>query len=75
VRQEQNLVFIVEWEKVATLVMDHLSTLPEVDLSARALIGLSFGGSLAPRTAAFEHRLATVIALDGLYDVGRLFLA
>jgi hypothetical protein len=40
VRQEQNLGFIVEWEKVVTPMMDHLSTLPEVDLSALALIGL-----------------------------------
>ncbi|MCJ1374229.1 hypothetical protein MMC20_005461 [Loxospora ochrophaea] len=72
--REQHLGFIVEWEKVVTPVVDYLATLPEVDMSAIALVGFSFGGWLAPRAAAFEHRLAAVIALDGLYDFGGLFL-
>jgi alpha-beta hydrolase superfamily lysophospholipase len=28
------------------------------------------GGLLAPRAAAFEHRLAAVVAVDGIYDMG-----
>jgi dienelactone hydrolase len=74
VRREQNLGFIVEWEKVVTPVVDYLCTLPEVDTSAIGLVGFSFGGFLAPRAAAFEHRLAAVMALDGLYDFGGLVL-
>ena len=29
---------------------------------------MSFGGLLAPRAAATEHRLAALIAYDGLYS-------
>jgi pimeloyl-ACP methyl ester carboxylesterase len=28
------------------------------------------GGLLAPRAAAFEHRLAACVAVDGIYDLG-----
>jgi esterase/lipase len=68
VRREQNLGFIPNWEAVVTPVVDYLVTLPEVDPSAIAILGISFGGYLAPRAAAFEHRLAAVICLDGVYD-------
>ena len=70
----QHLGFIVEWEKVVVPVVDYLHTLPEVDTSAIALVGLSFGGLLAPRASAFEPRLAATLALDGLHDFGPLFL-
>lgn len=69
-RRWQTIGFILEWEKVVTPVVDYLFTLPEVDTSAIALIGLSFGGFLAPRAAAFEHRLAAVMAIDGIDDFG-----
>ena len=75
VRREQDLGFIVEWEKVVTPVVDYLQTLSEVDTSAVASVGLSFGGFLAPRAAAFEHRIAAVIAIDGIYDFGSLVFA
>lgn len=73
-RREQGLGFIVEWERVVTPLVDYLFTLPSVDTSAIALVGLSFGGLLAPRAAAFEHRLAATVALDGLSQFGALFL-
>lgn len=69
-RRWQNIGFILEWEKVVTPIVDYLFTLPNVDTSAIALFGLSFGGFLAPRAAAFEHRLAAVMAVDGIYDFG-----
>ncbi|GAA3436726.1 hypothetical protein [Kutzneria kofuensis] len=37
-------------------------------------MGVSLGGVLAPRAAAFEHRLAAVIANDGVYDARVAFL-
>jgi esterase/lipase len=74
-RRDQNIGFIVEWEQVVTPVVDYLFTQPEVDTSAIALAGISFGGFLAPRAAAFEHRLAAVICLDGLYDFGTAVLS
>jgi hypothetical protein len=73
-RRYQNLGFIPEFEQVVTPVVDYLHTLESVDTSAIALIGLSFGGLLAPRAAAFEHRLKAVICLDGLYEFGGLVL-
>ena len=73
-RRKQNIGFIVEWEKVITTVVNYLHTIPKVEKSAIALVGLSFGGFLAPRAVVFEHRLAAVIALDGLYEFDPLFL-
>ncbi len=73
-RREQDLGFIFDWEKVVTPIVDYLHTRPDVDTDAIALVGLSFGGYLAPRAAAFEHRLAAVVALDGLYDFGSTVL-
>ncbi|CRG91953.1 hypothetical protein PISL3812_09007 [Talaromyces islandicus] len=75
VRREQNLGFIPEWEKVVTPVVDYALTRREVDPLAIGSLGLSFGGWLAPRAAAFEHRLAATIALDGLYDFGPFILS
>ncbi|CAM1503208.1 Fc.00g079840.m01.CDS01 [Cosmosporella sp. VM-42] len=70
VRREQNMGFIPEWEKVVTPVVDYALTRPEVDPCAIGSMGYSFGGLLVPRAAAFEHRLAAVIALDGVFDFG-----
>ncbi|WP_242698176.1 alpha/beta hydrolase family protein [Bacillus sp. SD088] len=52
---------------------------PAVDPERIALMGISLGGLLAPRAAAFEHRLAACIANDGLYsfqfgEMGRSFI-
>ena len=41
----------------------------EIDPKRIILIGKSLGGLLAPRAAAFEHRLAACIAIDGLYSL------
>ncbi|MFE7183325.1 alpha/beta hydrolase family protein [Streptomyces erythrochromogenes] len=71
-RHHQGLVFRPDWENVITPVVDFAETLPEIDNSRIALIGLSMGGVLAPRAAAFEHRLAALIAVDGLYDLGEI---
>ncbi|KAK5996697.1 Hydrolase acrC [Cladobotryum mycophilum] len=70
VRRYQNLGFIPDWERVVTPVIDHLLTNPSVDPDAIGLLGLSFGGYLAPRAAAFEHRLSAVMAIDGVWDFG-----
>jgi alpha-beta hydrolase superfamily lysophospholipase len=66
--REQQLPFRPEWEQVVTPVVDFLLTRPEVDPARIALMGISLGGYLAPRAAAFEHRLAALIADDGLYS-------
>jgi dienelactone hydrolase len=66
--RRHGLVFRPDWEHVVGAVLDHLSTDPGVDQNRIALLGMSFGGHLAPRAAAFEPRLAAVVACDGLYD-------
>jgi pimeloyl-ACP methyl ester carboxylesterase len=66
----EGLHFRPDWEKVVTPVVDFGLTLPGVDPNRIALMGISFGGELAPRAAAFEKRIAALIANDGVYDYG-----
>jgi len=52
-----------EWEKPVSAVLDHFA------LTDVTLVGLSMGGYLAPRAAAFEERIKRVVAYDVfLYD-------
>ena len=64
----EGLTFRPDWEAVVSPVIDFALKLPGVDPKRIALIGTSMGGELAPRAAAFEPRLAALIANDGLYD-------
>jgi len=66
--REQGLGFRPDWEAVVTPVIDCVLDLPTVDPERIALLGISFGGYLAPRAAAFEHRLAACIANGGVFD-------
>ena len=71
-RHRDGLVFRPDWENVVTPVIDWLLATHGADTDPEqiALLGISMGGILAPRAAAFEHRLAAVIAIDGVYDLG-----
>jgi pimeloyl-ACP methyl ester carboxylesterase len=64
-----------DWENVVRPVIDYALTRPEIDPAKIALSGWSFGGFLAPRAAAFEHRLAALIADPGQWDLGAAVLA
>ena len=64
----QSLPFRPDWEHVVTPVVDYALTRAEIDQSRIILVGKSMGGYLAPRAAAFEHRLAACIAIDGLFS-------
>jgi alpha-beta hydrolase superfamily lysophospholipase len=64
------LVFRPDWEHVITPVLDWVLDRPGVDRDRVALLGASMGGLLAPRAAAYEHRLAACVAFDGVYDLG-----
>lgn len=66
--REQGLHFRPEWEKVVTPVLDFALGLSEVQKDRVALMGLSFGGYLAPRACAFEHRFAACIANGGVFS-------
>ena len=66
--RDQKLLFRPDWDAVVTPAVDWLLARPDVDPRRIALMGMSFGGLLAPRAAATEHRLAALIAYDGLYS-------
>ncbi|KAI9692431.1 MAG: hypothetical protein M1822_006662 [Bathelium mastoideum] len=76
-RAPQYRGFIPDWERVVTPVVDwlfaHAKDL-EIDTGKLGLWGESMGGYLAPRAAAFEHRLAAVFAVDGIYDTYAAFI-
>lgn len=69
---KQKLSMRADWEKVVTPVVDYLLTRRDVDSARISLYGGSFGGYLAPRAAAFEHRLAACIADAALFDPAAL---
>jgi hypothetical protein len=70
VRRNQNIGFIPEWENVVTPVVDYVLSQKSqvVDKDRLALIGNSFGSTLAARAAAFEPRLSAVVFVDGVWD-------
>jgi len=66
--RKQGLPFRHDWEKVVTPVVDYALQRGDVDPKRIVLLGLSMGGYLAPRAAAYEHRLAALIANEGILD-------
>ena len=68
----QKLPMRADWENIVTPVVDYLLTRSDVDSARIALYGGSFGGYLAPRAAAFEHRVAACIADAALFDPAAL---
>ena len=74
-RHLEGLVFRPDWENVVTPVLDWVITRPEVDQSRVGLLGLSMGGMLAARAAAFDHRFAACVAVDGIYELGSTVLS
>jgi pimeloyl-ACP methyl ester carboxylesterase len=60
--EEAGLPFVVEWERPLAAVLDHYG-LHEV-----SLLGVSLGGGLAVRAAAFEPRVRRLICDDILFD-------
>lgn len=68
VLREQGLTFTPEWERPTGAILDAFlqSHPPPVRI---VLFGLSMGGYLAPRAAAFDERIDGVVALDVLFDM------
>ncbi len=56
------LKFTHRWEKPVSSVIDYFQ------LERAMLLGISWGGYLAPRAAAFEKRISRVICYDFFYD-------
>jgi alpha-beta hydrolase superfamily lysophospholipase len=69
VLRDQGLTFTHEWEKpvgaaVDAFLADHARPRKMV------LVGMSMGGYLAPRAAAFDERFDGVVAYDVFFDMG-----
>jgi alpha/beta hydrolase fold len=60
--EEAGLPFMVEWERPVAAVLDHYG------LDDVTLLGISLGGGLAVRAAAFEPRVRRLICDDILFD-------
>ncbi|MFJ9847508.1 alpha/beta hydrolase family protein [Kitasatospora sp. NPDC101155] len=65
---EHGIPFRPDWEHVIRPVIDHLLRSPLVDPDRIAMAGWSMSGILAIRAAAFEPRLAAVVADPGAVD-------
>ncbi|MGW5606913.1 alpha/beta hydrolase family protein [Streptomyces sp. NPDC003753] len=62
------VVFTPRWENVVRPLVDWLIARSDVDTRRIALTGLSMGGCLAPRAAAFEQRIAALVAMPGCLE-------
>ncbi len=71
VLREQKLTFTPEWELPTAAVLDaHFSRYPRQGKTI--MIGMSMGGYLAPRAAAFDSRIDGIVAFDVLFDFGAI---
>jgi pimeloyl-ACP methyl ester carboxylesterase len=69
--RSQKIPFRYDWEKVVTPVIDYATSREKdlgIDPSRMALMGISMGGYLAARAAAFEHRISACVLYNGVYD-------
>ena len=66
---EDAMTFRPDWENVVAPVLEFLRARRDVDPHRIALMGLSFGGYLAPRAASGNPSLAACIADPGQYSI------
>ncbi|KAI1611856.1 Alpha/Beta hydrolase protein [Exophiala viscosa] len=69
VRRYQGLGFIPDYEKVLVPAVNWLANRTDIDMSKLALAGISMGGYLAARAAAYEPRIKALVLDDGVWDV------
>lgn len=67
----RGMPFRPDWEAVVTPIVDWVRARDDVDRRRVMLTGVSFGGYLVPRAAAFEHRLAAVAVDPGVTNAFR----
>jgi pimeloyl-ACP methyl ester carboxylesterase len=67
-RLPAKLPFRPDYEVVHKPIVDYLLSRDDVDPKRLALLGISFGGYLAPRAAAFEPRIRALIADSPVID-------
>lgn len=59
---------VLEYQNVTAAVLRTASALPEVDAGRIGVFGVSFGGYLAPRSAAYLPQLRACVSLSGGFD-------
>lgn len=64
----QNIISRHDFEVAGTAMYDYVVQRPDVDPKRVAIGGVSMGGYLAPRAAAFEPRYAACVAWGGHFD-------
>lgn len=71
VRRNDDIGFIPKWEKVVTPVIDELMRRKKcvVDKERLTLVGISMGGYLAARAAAFEPRIKALVLNGGVWNI------
>jgi alpha-beta hydrolase superfamily lysophospholipase len=67
---DEGLTLRHDWEQVVTPVVDAALAIDVVDADRIVYWAWSLGGYMAPRVAAYEHRLAAIVADPGQLDVG-----
>ena len=72
---EHGVPFRPDWEAVIGPLLDVVLAREDIDPARIVLVGVSQGGFWAPRAAAFEHRIAAVVADPGVVDVETSWLA
>ena len=69
--RKQKIPFRYDWEKVVSPVIDYAIQKNDdfaIDTKRIALMGISMGGYLAARAAAFDNRISACIFYNGVYD-------
>ena len=66
--RRHGLTFTHEWERPTSAVIDAFLA-AHATPSAIVLVGMSMGGYLAPRAAAFDSRIDGVVAFDTAFDM------
>jgi 2,6-dihydroxypseudooxynicotine hydrolase len=57
-----------DWEKATQAVVDYLKQRPHIDAARIGVLGVSFGGHLAVRSAAADDRIRVCVCFGGLFD-------
>ena len=57
-----------DYENATQAVIEYLTARPEVDATKIGVLGRSFGGHLAPRSAAADSRIKACVSLGGYFD-------
>jgi pimeloyl-ACP methyl ester carboxylesterase len=65
--REQGVPFTHQWEKPTGAILDEYLRMHPLPVKI-VLLGMSMGGYLAPRAAAFDERIDGVVAFDVFFD-------